>query len=88
MSFASGGRSFYTLRFLLGVAEAGFFPASSAFSPIGIRRGTTRLCDCRPVSTGIGAPVSGLLLGLDRARGPKGIAAAVRHRRRPVITIS
>lgn len=37
MAMVSGVTSFYVLRFLLGVAEAGFFPESSSISPIGIR---------------------------------------------------
>ncbi len=37
MMFADDAMTFYVLRFLLGVAEAGFFPASSSTSPTGSR---------------------------------------------------
>ena len=42
MALVSGETSFYVMRFLLGVAEAGFFPGSSSTSPIGSRRGSGR----------------------------------------------
>ncbi|MEJ1978507.1 MAG: MFS transporter [Acetobacteraceae bacterium] len=35
MAFVTGPNSFYVLRFLLGAAEAGFFPASSSTSHTG-----------------------------------------------------
>src|SRR6266481_4812579 len=57
MATVSGEWSFYGLRFLLGVADAGFLAAFAI---------------AVPVSTVIGAPVSGLLLGLDGAMGLKG----------------
>ena len=38
MGFITGATSFYALRFALGVAEAGFFPASFSISPTGSRR--------------------------------------------------
>jgi MFS transporter, ACS family, tartrate transporter len=37
MAFVTGETSFYALRFLLGVAEAGFFPGIISISPIGSR---------------------------------------------------
>ena len=37
MALIVGEMSFYALRFLLGVAEAGFFPGSSSTSPTGSR---------------------------------------------------
>jgi ACS family tartrate transporter-like MFS transporter len=42
MALVSGEWSFYVLRFLIGVAEAGFFPASSSISPTGIRPNIAR----------------------------------------------
>ena len=37
MMFVSSATSFYVMRFLLGVAEAGFFPGISCISPTGIK---------------------------------------------------
>jgi MFS transporter, ACS family, tartrate transporter len=77
MSLVSGEWSFYTLRFLLGVAEAGFFPGIifylTYWYPAEYRaRFLAAFAIAVPVSTLIGAPVSGLLLGLDGAMGLKG----------------
>jgi MFS family permease len=47
MAFAWDATSFYVLRFLLGAAEAGFFPASFCTSATGSRRiGVRRLPRC------------------------------------------
>jgi MFS transporter, ACS family, tartrate transporter len=77
MSFVSGEWSFYILRFLLGVAEAGFFPGIILYLtywyPAEYRaRFLAAFAIAVPISTVIGAPVSGLLLGLDGAMGLKG----------------
>ncbi|MGA2994090.1 MFS transporter [Bradyrhizobium sp.] len=77
MSLVSGELSFYILRFLLGVAEAGFFPGIILYLtywyPAEYRaRFLAAFAIAVPVSTVIGAPVSGLLLGLDGAMGLKG----------------
>ncbi len=77
MSLVSGERSFYILRFLLGVAEAGFFPGIILYLtywyPAEYRaRFLAAFAIAVPVSTLIGAPVSGMLLGLDGAMGLKG----------------
>jgi MFS transporter, ACS family, tartrate transporter len=77
MAVISGERSFYLLRFLLGVAEAGFFPGIILYLtywyPAEYRaRFLGAFAVAVPVSTVIGAPVSGLLLGLDGAMGLKG----------------
>jgi MFS transporter, ACS family, tartrate transporter len=69
--------SFYGLRFLLGVAEAGFFPGIILYLtywyPAQYRaRFLAAFVIAVPVSTVIGAPISGLLLGLDGALGLKG----------------
>jgi ACS family tartrate transporter-like MFS transporter len=42
MALVSGETSFYVMCFLLGVAEAGFFPGIVLDSPIGFRRGSGR----------------------------------------------
>jgi MFS transporter, ACS family, tartrate transporter len=70
MAMVSGEVSFYVLRFLLGVAEAGFFPGIILYLtywyPAEYRgRFLAAFAIAVPVSTVIGAPISGLLLGLD-----------------------
>src|SRR6195952_1847120 len=77
MALVSGVWSFYSLRFLLGVAEAGFFPGIILYLtywyPAEYRaRFLAAFAIAVPISTVIGAPVSGLLLGLDGAMGLKG----------------
>jgi MFS transporter, ACS family, tartrate transporter len=77
MCLVSGEMSFYVLRFLLGVAEAGFFPGIILYLtywyPAEYRaRFLAAFAIAVPVSTVIGAPISGLLLGLDGAMGLKG----------------
>jgi MFS transporter, ACS family, tartrate transporter len=77
MSLTSGESSFYILRFLLGVAEAGFFPGIILYLtywyPAEYRaRFLAAFAIAVPVSTVIGAPVSGLLLGLDGVMGLRG----------------
>lgn len=77
MSLASGPVSFYVLRFLLGAAEAGFFPGIafylSTWFPSEYR---TRIIAwfmvAIPVSTVIGAPLSSVLLALHGAGGLAG----------------
>lgn len=77
MATVSGEWSFYILRFLLGVAEAGFFPGIILYLtywyPAEYRgRFLAAFAVAVPISTVIGAPVSGLLLGLDGLMGLKG----------------
>ena len=77
MALVSGPWSFYALRFLLGIAEAGFFPGIILYLtywyPAEYRaRFLAAFAIAVPVSTVIGAPLSGLLLGLDGALGLKG----------------
>jgi ACS family tartrate transporter-like MFS transporter len=76
MAIVSGPWSFYTLRFLLGVAEAGFFPGIILYLtywfPAEYRaRFLAAFAIAVPVSTVIGAPISGMLLGLDGVMGLK-----------------
>ena len=77
MLFAHGPVSFSVLRFLLGVAEAGFFPgmilylsrwfpAASRVSMLGL------FILAQPLSNALGAPLSGLLLNLDGQFGLAG----------------
>jgi MFS transporter, ACS family, tartrate transporter len=77
MALVGGVWSFYGVRFLLGVAEAGFFPGIILYLtywyPAKYRaRFLAAFAVAVPVSTVIGAPVSGLLLGLDGAMGLQG----------------
>jgi ACS family tartrate transporter-like MFS transporter len=77
MALVSGIWSFYGVRFLLGLAEAGFFPGIILYLtywyPAEYRgRFLAAFTVAVPVSTVIGAPISGLLLGLDGAMGLKG----------------
>ncbi len=77
MALVSDPVSFYTARFLLGVAEAGLFPGIILYLtywyPAEYRaRFLAAFAVAVPVSTVIGAPISGLLLGLDGALGLKG----------------
>jgi MFS transporter, ACS family, tartrate transporter len=71
--FVNTTRSFYILRFCLGVAEAGFFPGIvlylSNWFPFEARaRALAWFMTAQPVSGIVGGPVSGALLGL-HARG-------------------
>jgi MFS transporter, ACS family, tartrate transporter len=77
MAVVSGVWSFYGVRFLLGVAEAGFFPGIILYLtywyPAEYRaRFLAAFAIAVPVSTVIGAPISGLLLGLDGVMGLQG----------------
>jgi ACS family tartrate transporter-like MFS transporter len=68
---------FYLLRFLLGAAEAGFFPGVvyylSLWYPAGQRaRAIASFMTAVPVTGLVGAPLSGALLGLNGALGLKG----------------
>jgi ACS family tartrate transporter-like MFS transporter len=72
-----GPNSFYMIRFLLGVAEAGFFPGvaylMSQWFPAEYRaRMLAFLLLGVPVSSVIGGPVSGALLALDQFAGLSG----------------
>ena len=67
-----GPASFYGLRFLLGVAEAGFFPGMIFYLTLWFPRGyrarfTAGFMTAVPLANIIGAPVSGLILGLGGA---------------------
>ena len=69
--------SFLVVRFLLGAAEAGFFPGIILFLtywfPAHYRaRMVGRFMAAIPISTVIGAPLSGLILGMDGIWGLRG----------------
>lgn len=67
MAFIQGPTSFYVLRFLLGAAEAGFFPGIilyiSYWFPERNRAAVTALfMAAAPISVALGSPISGALL--------------------------
>jgi ACS family tartrate transporter-like MFS transporter len=69
MMFVRTPPQFYTLRFLLGLAEAGFFPGivyylAHWFPPNHRARALSRFIIAVPVAGAFGNPVSALLLGL------------------------
>jgi len=77
MAFVTGPNSFYVLRFLLGVAEAGFFPGIVLYLtywyPAKYRaRVMSAFILGAPLSAMFGGPLCGLLLGLDGFLGLKG----------------
>ena len=77
MAFVSGERSFYAMRFLLGVAEAGFFPGIILYLtywfPARERaRVVSLFMAAVPLATLVGGPVSGALLEMHGLLGLKG----------------
>jgi ACS family tartrate transporter-like MFS transporter len=69
MIFIRGPVSFYTLRFVLGAAEAGFFPGMILYLkqwfPANARgRAVAWFMTANPLAGVVGSPVSGALLGL------------------------
>ena len=68
-AFITSIRSFYLIRFLLGSAEAGFFPGiifyiRDWFPTAGRARTVALFMTAGPLSAVVGGPVSGVLLGL------------------------
>ena len=77
MAFIGGETSFYVVRMLLGAAEAGFFPGIifylTLWFPAEYRaRIVGYFMAAIPLSSVIGSPVSGYILGLDGMAGLKG----------------
>ncbi|MCJ2025142.1 MFS transporter [Methylobacterium sp. J-067] len=76
-AFIKGEYSFYALRFLLGAAEAGFFPGIilylSFWFPARYRAGVVSLfMAAAPISVVLGSPLSGALLGMEGVMGLHG----------------
>jgi len=70
VGFVQTPRQFYFSRFLLGVAEAGFFPGvivylNQWFPPQYRARAVARFIMATPIALTIGGPISGLILQLD-----------------------
>jgi ACS family tartrate transporter-like MFS transporter len=77
MAFVQGTTSFYVMRFLLGAAEAGFFPGIilylSYWFPARHRAGVTAFfMAAAPISTALGSPISAALLEMDGVMGMHG----------------
>jgi D-galactonate transporter len=77
MMFVNGPMTFYILRFLLGVAEAGFFPGMILYLtywfPADARgRALSRFMTATPIAGVIGGPTSGLLLKMNGVLGLAG----------------
>ena len=77
MCLVNGETSFYIIRFLLGAAEAGFFPAILFYLTLwfpAAQRVTVLgiFILAQPISNALGAPVSGLLLQMDGIWGLQG----------------
>ena len=77
MAFVHSSTSFYTMRFLLGVAEAGFFPGIilylSYWFPARNRAGVIALfMAAAPIATAIGSPISAALLEMHGIMGLAG----------------
>jgi ACS family tartrate transporter-like MFS transporter len=76
-AFVQGEYSFYALRFLLGVAEAGFFPGIILYLtywfPTRYRAGVISLfMAAAPISVALGSPISSALLGMEGVMGLHG----------------
>ncbi|MGV7030600.1 MFS transporter [Methylobacterium symbioticum] len=76
-AFIKGETSFYVLRFLLGAAEAGFFPGIilylSYWFPARYRAGVVSLfMAAAPISVVLGSPLSGALLEMEGVMGLHG----------------
>jgi len=73
MIFIRGPVSFYVMRFLLGAAEAGFFPGIILYMkhwfPASARaRAVAWFMTANPIAGVVGSPISGALLGIHAAR--------------------
>jgi MFS transporter, ACS family, tartrate transporter len=73
-AFAVGPKSFYALRFLLGIAEAGFFPGIILYLTLWFPARHRALAAAlfmaaAPLSTAIGSPISGALMELPTIAG-------------------
>ena len=76
-AFVRTPAEFYAVRFLLGVAEAGFFPGMvyylTLWFPEAYRaRFTAWFLSAIPLSVVIGGPLAGLILGMDGIAGLRG----------------
>jgi hypothetical protein len=89
MAMVSGELSFYVLRFLLGVAEAGFLPRHHSLSDLLVpgripRAVSRRLCRRRSRLHRDRRADFGAAARARRRDGPEGMAVAVHHRGHPL----
>jgi MFS transporter, ACS family, tartrate transporter len=73
-AFVAGPYSFYALRFLLGITEAGFFPGTILYLSLWFPARQRAVAiggfmAAAPLSTAIGSPISGALMELPRFFG-------------------
>ena len=73
-AFVTGPRSFCAMRVLLGLAESGFFPGMLLYLSLWFPARQRALAiaafmAAAPLSTAIGSPISGALMGLPRLAG-------------------
>jgi ACS family tartrate transporter-like MFS transporter len=77
MMFVRSATSFYILRFLLGVAEAGFLPGiiyylTHWYPGVGRARAVSWFMSAIPLSIVVGGPIAGLLLSMNGLLGLAG----------------
>ncbi len=73
-AFVVGPHSFYVMRFLLGLAESGFFPGTILYLSIWFparhrAQAIAAFMAAAPLSTAIGSPISGALMELPKFLG-------------------
>jgi ACS family tartrate transporter-like MFS transporter len=73
-AFVVGPHSFYAMRFLLGITEAGFFPGTLLYLSLWFPARQRALAiaafmAAAPLSTAVGSPISGALMELPRILG-------------------
>jgi ACS family tartrate transporter-like MFS transporter len=73
-AFVVGPHSFYAMRFLLGIAESGFFPGTLLYLSLWFPARQRALAiaafmAAAPLSSAIGSPISGALMELPRIAG-------------------
>jgi ACS family tartrate transporter-like MFS transporter len=88
MLFVRTPWEFYTARFFLGVAEAGFFPGvifylMQWFPPEQRARAISRFYISAPLGSVLMGAIAGALLNLNGPRSPRRLAVALPRRRRP-----
>jgi ACS family tartrate transporter-like MFS transporter len=74
MAFVTGPASFYVLRFILGIAEAGFFPGIIFYLSTWFPRRQRAIAAAwfmaaAPISTAIGGPISGAIMQMPAIAG-------------------
>src|ERR1051325_1783947 len=84
MAFVKTASQFYTARFLLGAAEAGFFPGLIVYLSHWFRyedraKAVAWFMAAIPISNLVGSPISGLLLGGPWLCPPRGRWAVIRR---------